>query len=73
MLLKTIANALQHRVSANYRFVLTFNSTLIVLGALGILQPAASAMLHNLSTLGISLKSMTDLVQKPSSAPQIKG
>ena len=73
VLLKTIANALQHRVSANYRFVLTFNSTLIVLGALGILQPAASAMLHNLSTLGISLKSMTDLVQKPSSAPQIKG
>ena len=73
VLLKTIANALQHRVSANYRFVLTFNSTLIVLGALGILQPAASAMLHNLSTLGISLKSMTDLVQKTSSAPQIKG
>ena len=73
VLLKTIANALQHRVSANYRFVLTFNSTLIVLGALGILQPAASAMLHNLSTLGISLKSMTDLVQKLSSAPQIKG
>ncbi len=72
VLLKTIANALQRRVSANYRFVLTFNSTLIVLGAMGILQPAASAMLHNLSTLGISLKSMTNLVQKPSSAPQLK-
>ena len=70
--LKTIANALQHRVSSNYRFVLSFNSTLIVLGALGILQPAASAMLHNLSTIAISLKSMTNLVQKPSSAPQIE-
>ena len=69
--LKTVANALQHRVSANYRFVLSFNSTLILLGALGILQPAASAMLHNLSTLGISLKSMTNLVQTPSSVPQI--
>ena len=69
--LKTVANALQHRVSANYRFVLSFNSTLILLGALGILQPAASAMLHNLSTLGISLKSMTNLVQTPSSLPQI--
>ena len=62
VLLKSIANALQHRVSANYRFVLTFNSTLIVLGALGILQPATSAMLHNLSTIGISLKSMTNLL-----------
>ena len=71
--LKTIANALQHRVSSNYRFVLSFNSTLIVLGALGILQPAASAMLHNLSTIGISLRSMTNLVQKPSSAPQLEG
>ena len=60
--LKTIANALQHRVSSNYRFVLSFNSTLIALGALGILQPAASAMLHNLSTIGISLKSMTNLI-----------
>ena len=71
--LKTIANALQHRVSSNYRFVLSFNSTLIVLGALGILQPAASAMLHNLSTIGISLRSMTNLIQKPSSAPLLEG
>jgi len=71
--LKTIANALQHRVNSNYRFVLSFNSTLIALGALGILQPAASALLHNLSTIGISLRSMTNLIQKPSSAPQLEG
>ena len=65
--LKAIANALQKRVSSNYRFVLSFNSALILLGALGILPPATSAMLHNLSTLGISLRSMTDLLeQKPS-------
>ena len=64
--LKAIANALQKRVGSNYRFVLSFNSALILLGALGILPPATSAMLHNLSTLGISLHSMTDLLeQKP--------
>ena len=62
VVLKTIANSLQRRVSANYRFVLTFNSALIALGAMGILQPASSAMLHNLSTIGISLKSMTNLI-----------
>ena len=65
--LKAIANALQKRVGSNYRFVLSFNSALILLGALGVLPPATSAMLHNLSTLGISLHSMTDLLeQKPS-------
>ena len=64
--LKAIANALQKRVGSNYRFVLSFNSALILLGALGILPPATSAMLHNLSTLGISLRSMTNLLeQKP--------
>ena len=64
VMLKRIANALQRRVASNYRFVLSFNSTLIALGALGVLQPATSAMLHNLSTLAISLKSMTNLVEK---------
>ena len=62
--LKAIANALQKRVGGNYRFVLSFNSALILLGALGILPPATSAMLHNLSTLGISLRSMTDLLEQ---------
>ena len=69
--LKAIANFLQKRVHANYRFVLTFNSALIALGALGILQPASSAMLHNLSTIGISLKSMTNLLPE-NWAPQLK-
>ena len=71
MALKAIANSLQKRVHANYRFVLTFNSALIALGALGILQPASSAMLHNLSTIGISLKSMTNLLPE-NKAPQLK-
>ena len=69
--LKAIANSLQKRVHANYRFVLTFNSALIALGALGILLPASSAMLHNLSTIGISLKSMTNLLPE-NKAPQLK-
>ena len=69
--LKAIANSLQKRVHANYRFVLTFNSALIALGALGILQPASSAMLHNLSTIGISLKSMTNLLPE-NKASQLK-
>ena len=71
VVLKAIANSLQKRVHANYRFVLTFNSALIALGALGILQPASSAMLHNLSTIGISLKSMTNLLPE-NRAPQLK-
>ena len=41
---------------------MSFNSTLIVLGAMGVLAPATSALLHNASTLGVSLKSMTNLL-----------
>ena len=47
---------LQKRTESNYRFIMSFNSTLIVLGAMGILPPATSALLHNASTLGVSLK-----------------
>ena len=42
----------------NYRFVIGFNGTLIALGVAGVLPPATSATLHNLSTLGVSLRSM---------------
>lgn len=62
VLLKMIANGLLKRINGNYRFVLGFNGSLIVLGAVGILPPAASALLHNLSTLGISIRSMTNLL-----------
>ena len=60
--LRQIASALQRRIQANYRFVIGFNGTLICLGAAGVLAPASSAMLHNLSTIGISLRSMTNLL-----------
>ena len=62
VLLKMIANNLVRRIDRNYRFVLGFNGSLIVLGAAGILQPATSALLHNASTLGISVQSMTNLL-----------
>ena len=62
VVLKSIANGLQRRTKSNYRFIMSFNSTLIVLGAMGILPPATSALLHNASTLGVSLKSMTNLL-----------
>ena len=51
-----------NRIQSNYRFVIGFNGGLIALGALGVLAPATSATLHNLSTLGISLRSMTNLL-----------
>ena len=60
--LRQISLALMNRIQSNYRFVIGFNGALIALGALGILPPAASAMLHNLSTLGVSLRSMTNLL-----------
>lgn len=63
VLLKRIANGLLRRIAGNYRFVLGFNGSLIVLGAAGILAPATSALLHNLSTLGISVRSMTNLLE----------
>ena len=61
--LRRIAGKLTGRIRSNYRFVLGFNGSLIALGALGILPPATSAMLHNLSTLGVSLRSMTNLLE----------
>ena len=59
--LRQLAMALMHRIQNNYRFVIGFNGALIGLGVAGILPPATSAMLHNLSTLGVSLHSMSAL------------
>ena len=63
--LRQLAMALINRIQTNYRFVIGFNSALIGLGVAGILSPAASAMLHNLSTLGVSLHSMSALPLPP--------
>ncbi|MDO4326811.1 MAG: heavy metal translocating P-type ATPase [bacterium] len=60
--LRRLSDRLMRRIDSNYRFVLGFNGSLIALGAIGILPPASSAMLHNMSTLGVSLRSMTNLL-----------
>ena len=62
--LKKISDALMQRIDRNYRFIIGFNLGLILLGVAGVLQPATSAMLRNLSTLGISLDSMTNLISE---------
>lgn len=64
--LRQLAMGLMYRIQNNYRFVIGFNGALIGLGVAGILPPTTSAMLHNLSTLGVSLHSMSALpVLKP--------
>lgn len=62
VVLKQISNALMKRIRTNYRVIVGFNAGLILLGAAGILQPTASALLHNTSTLLIGLKSMGNLL-----------
>ena len=66
--LRRIAMALMARIHSNYRFVIGFNGTLIALGVAGVLPPATSATLHNLSTLGVSLRSMGRLTAQTQSA-----
>ena len=60
--LREISSALMERINRNYRFIVSFNFLLIVCGVTGVIQPTTSALLHNMSTLGISIKSMTDLL-----------
>ena len=60
--LREISAALMSRINRNYHFIVGFNFLLIVCGVTGVIQPTTSALLHNMSTLGISIKSMTDLL-----------
>ena len=60
---KRLSDALMKRIDGNYRFIVGFNGALIVLGVLGILPPASSALLHNGSTILTGLKSMTPLLK----------
>ena len=67
--LRRIAAALQTRIGHNYRTIVSFNSLLILLGVGGMIQPTFSALLHNASTLGISLRSMTPLLHDAARTP----
>ena len=60
--LRRLGQALMERIHGSYRFIVAFNLTLIALGVAGVLPPTTSALLHNGSTLGISLRNMTDLL-----------
>ena len=75
--LRLIAQAMTRRIRSNYRFVIGFNGALIAGGALGILSPALSATLHNLSTLAVSLHSMrrisTEKTARPLKNPPHRG
>lgn len=62
LVIKQLSNCLMKRIHKNYRTIVGFNTMLIGLGAAGILQPAASALLHNTSTLAIGVKSMENLL-----------
>lgn len=66
--LKAISDGLMKRIHKNYRFIVGFNSGLILLGVGGLIQPTTSALLHNASTLAISLKSMENLLEDASEA-----
>ena len=65
LVLRMLSNRLMKRIHKNYRFIVTFNAGLILLGVGGILQPTTSALLHNTSTLYIGLKSMGNLRDEP--------
>ena len=62
--LKRISNALMKRIDRNYKVIVGFNTALILLGVGGVLQPTMSALLHNTSTILISLKSMENLLEE---------
>ena len=62
--LKRLSNALVKRIHGNYRQIVGFNTGLILCGIGGVMQPATSALLHNTSTLAISVKSMKDLLDE---------
>ena len=72
--LKDISDLLTRRIQRNYRFIMTFNSALILLGAFGVLPASTSAWLHNLSTLAISADSMSNLLPEegPRNAVRVK-
>ena len=63
-LLRRLSEKLMQRIGRNYRFVMGFNSALIFFGALGLLPPATSALLHNSSTLLLSMDCLTDLLSE---------
>ena len=61
--LRVLSERLMNRINSNYRFILAFNTSLLVLGFIGVITPSMSALLHNGSTIAICAKSMTPLLK----------
>ena len=61
--LRHLSAGLMKRIHTNYHSIIGINAALILLGVGGLIQPTTSALLHNMSTLAISLKSMENILE----------
>lgn len=69
---RILSKELMERIHKNYRFILGFNSSLLLLGFMGVITPSLSALLHNASTMMICAKSMTPLSDKKKEDKEVK-
>ena len=70
--IRILSKELMERIHKNYRFILGFNSSLLLLGFMGVITPSLSALLHNASTMIIFAKSMTPLSDKKNKDKEVK-
>ena len=70
--IRILSKELMERIHKNYRFILGFNSSLLLLGFMGVITPSLSALLHNASTMMICAKSMTPLSDKKKKDKEVK-
>lgn len=61
--LRKLSTALMNKINKNFRFIITFNTSLLLLSLFGVITPTTSALLHNLSTMGLSAKSMNNCLK----------
>lgn len=62
--LRKISMLMMNRINKNYRTIIGFNTLLLIMGVAGFISPATSALMHNLSTVGVSVHGMTNLKEK---------
>ena len=63
VILRKLSTALMNKINKNFRFIITFNTSLLLLSLFGVITPTTSALLHNLSTMGLSAKSMNNCLK----------
>lgn len=64
VVLKRLSDSMMRRIRKNYREIAGINGALIILGVAGLIRPTTSAILHNMSTLAISINSMKNLLME---------